>query len=80
LGFPLREWRWLTASWTERNVSSDETARPATSPHLRRVGREVRILNQLCRRQIVTTTALRSTFGLGRNRQWYVVYIYVVFL
>ena len=46
----------LTASWTERNVSSDATARLPTSPHLRWV----------------------SHFGLGRNRQWCVVYVYVV--
>jgi hypothetical protein len=34
LGFPLLEWRLPTASWTERNVSLDATAPPATSPHL----------------------------------------------
>ena len=70
----------LTASWSERNVSLDATARPATSPHLRRVGRKVRLLNQLCRRRIGTTTALHSTLRLGRNRQWYIVYVYAVFL
>jgi len=37
LDFPLQEWRLLTTSWTELNVSLDATARPATSPHLRRV-------------------------------------------
>jgi len=33
LGFLLWEWHLLTASWTERNVYLDATARPATSPH-----------------------------------------------
>ena len=61
--FPLREWRLLTAPWTGRNVSLDATARPATSPHLRRVGREVRSLNQLCRRRIGTTFALYTETG-----------------
>ena len=80
LYFPLREWCLLTAPWTGRNVTLDATARPATSPHLRRVGREVRLLNQLCRRRIGPTTALHSTLRLGRNRQWYIVYVYAVFL
>ena len=80
LYFPLREWCLLTAPWTGRNVSLDATARPATSPHLRRVGREVRLLDQLCRRRIGTTKALHSTLRLGRNRQWYIVYVYAVFL
>ncbi|KIJ90330.1 hypothetical protein K443DRAFT_116740 [Laccaria amethystina LaAM-08-1] len=80
LGFPLRQWRLLSASWTERNFSLDATTRPATNPPLRRVGREVRLLNQLRRRQIGLTIALHPTFGLGRNRLWYVVYVYVVFL
>ena len=55
--FWLRGWRLLTASWTERNVSLDATARLGTSSHLRWV----------------------SHFGLGRNRQWYVVYVFVLF-
>ena len=37
LGFLLREWRLLIASWTECNVSLDATARPAASPYLRRI-------------------------------------------
>ena len=80
LGFPLRKWCLLTAPWTGRNVSLDATARPATSPHLRRVGMEVRLLNQLGRRRIGTTTALHSALRLGRNREWYIVYVYAVFL
>ena len=80
LYFPLRQWCLLTAPWTGHNVSLDATVRPATSPHLRRVGRKVRLLNQLCRWRIGTTTALHSTLRLGQNRQWYIVYVYAVFL
>ena len=59
LGFPLREWRLLTISWSERNVSLNATTRPASDPHSSEMG---------------------HTFGLDRNRQWYVLYVSVVFL